>query len=267
MSRLWHLPERWAAGPKENYQENSFAYITGLSAKQSALSKHSNPNRTLSRGDWWGTCSFGAPLNPFCPLVSTGLALIGSDWLYKAQLWLFDYISFGHRTLQLCRYQNLRGLEMLVRAADYPSDVIVVFPETVCNAHRHGLRRSACEAQIRSSSPFAPRRLTPVHRCHMSLLRGREGLPEQALCRSQGNCFGILNETPPILGDLWAHLWLSADSGFRVCGLSSGPQGEQQIGSNPWSPQPKLISHTVLSVWVTYLKDRSLPRSAERFPA
>lgn len=62
-ARLWHVSERWAAGPKENCQENSFAYITGLSANQSALSKHRNPNRAGS-ADWWGTHAAGAPLTP-----------------------------------------------------------------------------------------------------------------------------------------------------------------------------------------------------------
>lgn len=113
--RLGRLPQRWLAELKEYYQENSFAYITGLSANQSALSKHSNPNRAPGLGDWWVTHSTGAPAThepPFSTFPShTGLTLIGSDWLYKTQHWLFDYITYGHAWIgaPCCIYQNPSG--------------------------------------------------------------------------------------------------------------------------------------------------------------
>lgn len=86
VSCLGCLPQRWLAGPKEYYQENSFAYITGLSANQSALSKHSNPNRVLRLRDWWVTHSTGAPATPRAPpppffhLPITHWA--NTDWLW-----------------------------------------------------------------------------------------------------------------------------------------------------------------------------------------
>lgn len=70
LPRLRHLPQWWLARLKGYYQENSFAYITGLSANQSALSKHSNPNRDPGLRDWWVTHSAAAPAThepPFQP--------------------------------------------------------------------------------------------------------------------------------------------------------------------------------------------------------
>lgn len=72
-ARSWHVSERGAAGPKENYQENSFAYITGLSANQSALSKHRNPNRAGSGPLMRNTRCWG----PFDPPITRWLPLIG----------------------------------------------------------------------------------------------------------------------------------------------------------------------------------------------
>lgn len=51
------------------------------------------------------------------------------------------------------------------------------------------------------------------------------------------------------------------DREVGVCGQGCravGPQGAQLIGSNPWSLQPKMISHVAPSAWVTDLKDRTV---------
>lgn len=205
----------------------------------------------------WGPSK--PPLPPF-PMGLDWLALIGCIKHTSDFLIIFHWVKEGCSSADTRTFVSLKGSSEL----QITTLMWLWCFYRMCNTHCHGLYYAACEAQSRSLPPCG---LTLVHRCHMSVLCGREGLPEQALCRSQGNCFGILNETPPIFGDLWVCLWLSVDSEFGVCGRSTGPQGKQQIGANPWSLRPKLISHTVPSVLVTCFKDWSFLASSDRFPA
>lgn len=159
---------------------------------------------------------FWGPFKPPLPSSLYWLALIGCIKHSS------DFLIIFHSVTEGCNSADTRTSVALKCSSELQITALLWLWcfQRLCNAHRHGLCYAASEAHIRSSPPC---RLTLVHRCHMSLLCGREGLPEQAFCRSQGNCFGVLNETPPILYDLWAHLWLSADSEFRICGLSTGP--------------------------------------------
>lgn len=84
MPRLRHLPQWWLARLKEYYQENSFAYITGLSANQSALSKHSNPNRAPGLGRLMSNTLGRGPSNPWAPRPPPSPPshhTLGSHWL------------------------------------------------------------------------------------------------------------------------------------------------------------------------------------------
>lgn len=81
MPRLRHLPQWWLARLKEYYQENSFAYITGLSANQSALSKHSNPNRAPGLGRLMSNTLGRGPSNPWTPPSPPSHHTLGSHWL------------------------------------------------------------------------------------------------------------------------------------------------------------------------------------------
>lgn len=65
LPRLRHLPRRW--GLAEYHQENSCVCITGLSANQSALSKHTNLNSVLGRWALMTNILSPGPRNPEVP--------------------------------------------------------------------------------------------------------------------------------------------------------------------------------------------------------
>lgn len=129
-----------------------------------------------------------------------------------------------------------------------------------------GLWFAACEAQRSLTRRNRPRRLRRVHRCRMSgtafWVRWHKRTSKTDSQQVRGKLFWHFKWNTSVSNPHWPLMCRPiplveiAGLGFAVRGVS--PEGAQQIGSNPWSPQPKLISHVAPSAWVTDLKDRTL---------
>lgn len=126
-----------------------------------------------------------------------------------------------------------------------------------------------------------PRRLLQVQRCRMSgtalWVRWYKRTSKTDFQQVRGKLFWHFKWNTSVSNPHWPLMCLpipsveTAGLGFAVRAV--GLEGAQQIGSNPWSLQPKLISHVSPSAWVTDLKDRTLlislvfsPLSALLFP-
>lgn len=119
----------------------------------------------------------------------------------------------------------------------------------------HGLQH--VEAQSRSwPSVTPPCRLPWVHQCCMSgtalWVKWHWRTSKTDFQQVREKLFWHFKWNTSVSNPHWPLMCLL---GFVARGVD--PEGLQQIGSNPWSPWPKLISHVAQSAWVTDLKDRN----------